>query len=206
MQIPTPKGTIVASWSFDNEHPSVSVDLRPNGETGLIPLSYTELDGQQVVTRVWGDADQEDPTHKIVHQGIPNVAPQPGGNAGHRPVVYICAPYKGKNMRHREQNIQNARMYAFHVLRQGCIPYVAHLAVCGFLDDAIPAEREAGIAVDHAMMDLCDEIWVFGDIVSAGMQGEIETFKAAGKPIKYVKSIPETAEDAITLLRPWLPD
>lgn len=197
MRLPVKGGTLVTTLSADTDHPGVSVDFEPAGETGQIPISYTEIDGGFLVTRVWGDADQEDPTHKITHENIPMDGAACGEAASRPPVVYVCAPYKGENMRHREQNIQDARMYALHVLNHGGIPYAAHLAVCGFLDDAIPAERQAGIAVDHAMMDLCDEIWVFGDTVSSGMSGEIETFKRAGKPVRYVKSIPEKPSDTL---------
>lgn len=201
--IPTPYGDIAVSWSAGDDHPNASVDFRPAGETGLVPLSYTELDGDAVVTRVWADAGLEDPTHRIVHAGLPDArrdgaradpAPEPSGKP---PVVYVCAPYKGATMREREQNVQNARMYAFHVLRHGGIPYAAHLAVCGFLDDSLPAERQAGIAVDHAMMELCDECWVFGNVVSPGMKGEIDAFLAAGKTVRCVPSIDEAPGDSV---------
>ena len=32
----------------------------------------------------------------------------------------------------------------------------------------------------------CDELWVFGDTVSRGMQSEIDTARKLGIPIKYV--------------------
>lgn len=187
LAIDTPLGVLIATRSNDPGHPGISIDLDPMDGKGQLPVAYIETDDGRLVTRVWGDATQEDPTCRVDHGAIP--APLPGyapSEPDRRRLVYICAPYKGADMREREQNVQNARMHAMYVLGKGCVPYAAHLAVCGFLDDDIPAERDAGIAVDAAVMALCDELWVFGDKISAGMKAEIAAFEKANKPIVYV--------------------
>lgn len=188
----TPLGILSATPSADPEHPGISVDLAPmDGKGGEIPVSYVETDGRDpasatMSTRVWGDARTEDPTAgPIVHENLPRPADgwSPGTSQSKK-LVYICSPYKGENMREREQNIQNARNYCMSAVAQGCVPYSAHLAICGFLDDSIPEERAVGIALDTAMMELCDELWVFGDRISSGMASEIAWFEEIGRPIR----------------------
>lgn len=189
LTVATPLGYLTATPSTDPDHPGISIDLSPMDEAGgEIPVSYTETDSSgpdiTLATRVWGDAASEDPTTgPIFHQGLPAPAADVPGVSGK--LVYICSPYAGKNMREREQHIQDARMYCMKAVEEGCVPYAAHLAVCGFLDDAIPEERQAGIALDAAMMALCDELWVFGDTVSTGMAAEIAWFEKAGRPIRH---------------------
>lgn len=73
----TPLGTVTAQATLDPEHPGIWLDLC-RGEDE-IPLALVEfsaddadlLDGSQnVITRVWGDARQEDYTDRVVHQNI----------------------------------------------------------------------------------------------------------------------------------------
>ena len=78
--------------------------------------------------------------------------------------VYICAPLGGNT----EENLKKVRRYTEYALRCGTAPVVPHFyAEC--LDDAKPAEREMGISAD--------EMWVFGDTVTSGMQNEIQFCK-----------------------------
>lgn len=83
--------------------------------------------------------------------------------------VYICAPLGGNT----EENLKKVRRYTEYALRCGVSPVVPHFyAEC--LDDAKPAEREMGISAGLALLWFCDEMWVFGDTVTGGMQNEIQ--------------------------------
>ena len=43
-----------------------------------------------------------------------------------------------------------------------------------------------GVEMGNALLELCDEIWVFADNgTSEGMKAEIELANRIGKPIKY---------------------
>ncbi len=86
--------------------------------------------------------------------------------------VYICAPLGGNT----EENLKRVRMYTEYALRCGVAPVVPHFyAEC--LDDAKPAEREIGMSAGLALLWFSDEMWIFGDTVTSGMQNEIQFCK-----------------------------
>lgn len=97
--------------------------------------------------------------------------------------VYICSPCRGDY----EANLQKARNYCRAVMtkRQDVVPIAPHLLFTQFLDDTKPTERSLGLEAGIALLDMCDEIWVFGlDNPSEGMKGEIEYAKEHEIPIK----------------------
>ena len=82
--------------------------------------------------------------------------------------VYICAPL-GVDI---EGNVQKAVRYARFALKIGVAPVVPHFyALC--LNDDIPKERELGRQAGMSLLWFCDEMWVFGDRITEGMQAEI---------------------------------
>ena len=86
--------------------------------------------------------------------------------------VYICAPLGGNT----EENLKMVRRYTEYALRCGTAPVVPHFyAEC--LDDTKPAEREMGMSAGLALLWFCDEMWIFGDSVTSGMQNEIQFCK-----------------------------
>lgn len=77
LSIKTPLGDIVAEPSADPDNPGVWVSLHRDGEDyepQLALVEYTADEGDQeepaLITRVWGDAQREDYTDKIVHFGF----------------------------------------------------------------------------------------------------------------------------------------
>ena len=79
--------------------------------------------------------------------------------------VYICSPLGGDV----ESNLQKAKQYAKYALLCGTAPVVPHFyALC--LNDDNPKEREIGLAAGLSLLWFCDELWVFGDRVSHGME------------------------------------
>lgn len=85
------------------------------------------------------------------------------------PLVYVCSPYSGDTLK----NTENARRYSRFAFEQGRIPIAPHLLFTQFLDDDNPMEREMGMHFGNVLMSLCREVWVFGDIISPGMDAEI---------------------------------
>lgn len=79
LRVKTPLGDIIGGKTSDPEHPGVWLDLhRPDVDQDM-PLALVEFCRNEgdvpegdpnVITRVWGDAMQEDYTDRIVHQGI----------------------------------------------------------------------------------------------------------------------------------------
>lgn len=84
--------------------------------------------------------------------------------------VFVCSPYAGDI----EKNIANAKKYAKYVIDEGHNPIVPHLYLPEILDDSKPKERELGLELGIELLKTCEEIWVFGDVISNGMRKELE--------------------------------
>ena len=96
--------------------------------------------------------------------------------------VYICAPLGG-NVR---ENLRHVRKYTEYALRCGTAPVVPHFyALC--LNDNNHKEREIGMKAGQSLLWFCDEMWVFGDVVSKGMQKEIDFCKTMNIRVRYVR-------------------
>lgn len=97
--------------------------------------------------------------------------------------VYICSPCRGDY----EQNLQFARAYCRTVMTffPDVIPIAPHIYFTQFLDDEKQNERALGMEAGFALLDICDEIWVFGlDNPSEGMQAEIDYAHKNGIPLR----------------------
>lgn len=99
----------------------------------------------------------------------------------YRPLVYICSPFAGDV----EGNIEKARRYSRFAVRQACIPLAPHLLFPQFMDDSIPAERSIALFMGMVLLGKCEQVWVFGRTVSAGMAAEIEKAEKKNIPIRY---------------------
>ncbi len=63
------------------------------------------------------------------------------------------------------------------------IPIAPHLLCPQYLNEE--TERWLGLKMGIVFMGKCEEIWVFGDVVSEGMAAEIEKAKRMRKKIRY---------------------
>lgn len=98
-------------------------------------------------------------------------------------LIYICSPLRGDI----EKNIQKAQGYCREAVElwPDVIPIAPHVYCTQFLDDTIPQEREAGMELGIALLDMCDELWVYGiNNPSEGMKKEITYAKEHGIPVK----------------------
>jgi len=86
-----------------------------------------------------------------------------------RPMAFVCSPFAGSV----QENIQNARRYSRFAYISGYMPITPHLMYPRFLDDKQFKERQDGMEMGLRLLDLCEELWVFGDHYSSGMQREI---------------------------------
>ena len=184
--VPTPMGELVAKPMNDPINPGIYVNLRVEGhaeELGLGMIWYDQR-GQNLKNRVFGEAMMEEATHEETYTNVKKFFEQKGPIGDDAPVVYICAPYAGTD-EERAKNVENAKRYGLFAISQGYVPYIAHLAICGFLEDNVPEEREIGIQADNIMIRRCDELWVFGDRITPGMKAEIQLCHELQKPVKY---------------------
>jgi len=83
--------------------------------------------------------------------------------------VFICSPLRGDY----QKNIENAKKYSRMAVLEGYIPITPHIYLTQFLDDKVKKERELALKINLELMDLCDEMWVFGNEITDGMRKEI---------------------------------
>lgn len=107
-----------------------------------------------------------------------------------KPLVYICAPYSGDT----KSNIEKAICYAKFAYDRGAIPITPHV-MFPFLEDSIQKDRDAAMFMDLILLGKCQEVWVFGDEISHGMQEELLISKRRQQTIRYFKG--DDYEDSI---------
>lgn len=98
--------------------------------------------------------------------------------------VFICAPLGGDVL----LNIEKAKRYAHYAFRSGAAPVVPHF-YAEILDDSKPNERELGRMAALSLLWSCDEVWVFSDTITEGMEKEIRTANAIRIPVKYITEV-----------------
>lgn len=98
-----------------------------------------------------------------------------------KPLVYVCSPFSGDV----ERNVEKARMFCRFTLENNAIPLAPHLLFPQFMDDDNPEERELAMWMNMILLGKCNELWVFGDTISAGMTKEIEKAKKRNQTIRY---------------------
>ena len=97
-------------------------------------------------------------------------------------LVYVASPVRGDV----EENLKKANKYCEYVAGCGHIPVAPHLAWQGFLQEEIPGNREKALQMGLGLLQYCSEVWVCGDEISQGMQGEITAAEKLNKPIMYI--------------------
>ncbi|WP_449460497.1 DUF7768 domain-containing protein [Streptococcus suis] len=97
-----------------------------------------------------------------------------------KPLVYICAPYRGNIAR----NIEDAIRYAKFAYQQGNVPITPHLFF-PFLEEDKAEHRQDALAMDLILLGKCQEVWVFGDEITEGMQAELTVSKRRHQTIRY---------------------
>ena len=63
------------------------------------------------------------------------------------------------------------------------IPYCPYLSDVLALRDHIPAERKRGLANGRAMVVKADQLWLTGNRISQGMEGEVAVAAANNIPV-----------------------
>jgi hypothetical protein len=109
------------------------------------------------------------------------------------PLVYICSRYAGDI----ESNVLAARRYCRFAVESGYVPIAPHLLYPQFLSDEDPKERKLGLLFGNVLMDKCDEVWIFGAMLSSGMKAEYERAVRKGYKIRrFTADCKEVPADA----------
>lgn len=99
-------------------------------------------------------------------------------------LVYIASPYAGDV----EGNVAFAKAACRYATAKGYTPVAVHLMYPRFLDDRVPKEREAGLKMGRRVLAACDEFWLCGEKLSAGMRAEKAEAERLRIPIRQVPS------------------
>lgn len=83
--------------------------------------------------------------------------------------VFVCSPYAGDI----PWNTAQAVSYCMNEIDAGNAPFAPHLLYPNIIGERDPAKRALGIKMGLKMMDVCDELHVYGARVSSGMEVEI---------------------------------
>lgn len=108
--------------------------------------------------------------------------------ARYRPLVYICSPFSGDV----SGNIERAKKYSRYAVDSKAIPIAPHLLFPQFMSD--DAERELALFMDMVLLGKCEELWVFGKLVTEGMSAEIAKAKRKNMKIRYFTEDCEEAD------------
>lgn len=98
------------------------------------------------------------------------------------PIVYICAPFSGDI----EFNIYRAIRLGKMAYEKGNMPIIPHVQY-PFMDDAKLTHRCDALRFDLILMSKCQEVWVLGDKVTAGMEKELSVAEKQHKTIRWFK-------------------
>lgn len=96
-------------------------------------------------------------------------------------IVFICSPYKGDI----EVNTIRAKRYGRYAVNKQQVPIIPHLMYTQFLNENSYEERAKGLEMGLILLSKCQEIWVFGNRISKGMEMEIKQAKEMKLPIRY---------------------
>lgn len=98
--------------------------------------------------------------------------------------IYVASKYAGNV----SENLSAARRYCRQVIDAGYMPIASHLLYPQMLDDTVAEERELGLSFGLALLALCDEVWVFGEL-SPGVEKEINEAKRLQKPVRRITEV-----------------
>ncbi len=99
-------------------------------------------------------------------------------------LVYIASPLSGDI----EHNLDLARRACRYAMTQGVIPFAPHLLYTQMLDDRDPVERQLGIDMGSQILSLCEELWLCGDRISTGMEGERKLAEEWNIPVRQIST------------------
>ena len=114
-----------------------------------------------------------------------------------RKLVYIASPYAGDV----QENILAAHNACRYAMAQGAVPIAVHLMYPQILDDSSPGDREAGLQMGIRVLKACDELWLCGGRISAGMQRELDAAVQLGIPVRRISC--QELKDCLTTEPEW---
>ena len=94
--------------------------------------------------------------------------------------AYIAHPLNAPTREEIEWNRSNASKWVGWAGRQGVAPLAMWIVMSGEWDETAE-NRERGLLIDEAQVELCSELWLVGGRVSSGMQRERRRAEECGR-------------------------
>ena len=115
-------------------------------------------------------------------------------------LVYVCSPLGAPTKEGIRANMLRAKEYMQMVSEKyNCRAIAPHAILPEYLDDQIPEERAIGIKFGLDLLRICKKMVVCGEVISFGMQTEIELAKYLGLEIIYLHNLPKKTRLTVTL-------
>lgn len=96
------------------------------------------------------------------------------------PIVYVCHPFADDPAENARRVLAICRRLA----TERVLPVGPHIYLPQFLDEKI--QRDEALAMCLRLVELCAEVRVFGEVVTHGMQREIDHAIGLGIPVRFV--------------------
>ena len=103
--------------------------------------------------------------------------------AGRRRRVYVCHPFANDPA----GNIERVRAISQFLIDDGALPIAPHLYLPQLIDET--TGREQALALCLELLATCDEVRVFGELVTEGMERELREAKRLGIPARFVREV-----------------
>jgi len=95
-------------------------------------------------------------------------------------LVYVCSRYTDDKI----MRVKQARIYCRHVIVKGGVPVCPH-----YFYNKLPISELNGYYTGLRMVDICSELWVYGDNDSVNMRYEIERALSQDKKVIRFKEV-----------------
>ncbi|MGI5865793.1 MAG: exonuclease domain-containing protein [Myxococcales bacterium] len=97
--------------------------------------------------------------------------------------VYVCHPFADDPA----GNIERVRVISRQLLDEGLMPVAPHLYLPQLVDES--SEREQALQLCLELLGTCDEVRVYGDSVTEGMERELREAKRLGLHAHFVREV-----------------
>ena len=92
-------------------------------------------------------------------------------------MYYICSPLSASTKEEIQKNMLQARHYMESISQSfSCRAIAPHAYLPELLDDQSQRERSLGLAIGQVLLSWCDGFIVCGDVISSGMNQDIEGY------------------------------
>ena len=94
--------------------------------------------------------------------------------------IYVCHPFAGDV----EVNTGRVKIICRALVENGLLPVAPQLYLPQFMDEA--TDRDRALELCLGLLEVCDEVRVYGGRISSGMRLEIKHAEALGIPVRFV--------------------